>query len=163
MQRGICINCAKEKDVALSGRSKGLCKVCYCKLIWKRKKIECKRCKKMKFHQAFGFCPGCYNSVFHIEVTRAHNAKRRHNIGIDLYKKVIEKCVSCGFDKIVELHHLDHNRKNNSEKNLVGLCPNCHKMLHSKKYQKDIFEALEKQGFETPKTRGYEMDGFFKK
>lgn len=43
-----------------------------------------------------------------------------------------KECAICGFDKIVAIHHLDENRKNNDPKNLIPLCPNHHEMVHSK-------------------------------
>lgn len=43
-----------------------------------------------------------------------------------------EKCVVCGFDKIVAVHHIDENRQNNDPSNLIPLCPNHHEMVHSK-------------------------------
>ena len=49
-------------------------------------------------------------------------AKRHHEF----------KCVVCGFDKIVAIHHIDENKKNNSPENLIPLCPNHHEMVHSK-------------------------------
>jgi hypothetical protein len=111
---------------------------------------------------AKGFCAGCYNSLFHLDNVKAHNARRYHNIEPELYQKVTKCCVLCGFDKMVELHHLDHNKENNSEENLIGICPNHHKMIHSKQWQKEIFQKLKEKGFKTPEN-GYQFDGFFKK
>ncbi|HZW12391.1 MAG TPA: HNH endonuclease signature motif containing protein [Noviherbaspirillum sp.] len=39
-------------------------------------------------------------------------------------------CVVCGFgvQEVLEVAHLDQNRKNNDVDNLAILCPNCHKM-----------------------------------
>ena len=39
-------------------------------------------------------------------------------------------CAHCGFGivDVLEVAHLDCNRENNDPKNLVVLCPNCHKM-----------------------------------
>ena len=42
------------------------------------------------------------------------------------------------------------NKKNNSEENLIGLCPNHHKMLHNFEYRKDIRELLSKKGITLP-------------
>jgi hypothetical protein len=42
------------------------------------------------------------------------------------------KCVVCGFDKIVAIHHIDENKQNNDPTNLIPLCPNHHEMCHSK-------------------------------
>lgn len=44
--------------------------------------------------------------------------------------KTAQKCGVCGNDKIVELHHIDGNRENNSVENLIYLCPNHHRILH---------------------------------
>lgn len=152
-----CKNCGRE----ITEHAKGMCITCYKKIVWKPKLKTCKRCGREKPMHAKGFCPGCYNSVFHLDKVKAHNARRYHNIEAEIYRKLTEKCKVCDFDKIVEIHHVDHNHENSSENNLVGLCPNCHKMLHSKKYQKEIFDNLKSQGYSVPE--GYEMDGFFKK
>lgn len=46
-------------------------------------------------------------------------------------------CVFCGKDdeRILLVHHIDHNRKNNVLRNLSWLCQNCHYLVH--KYQKE--------------------------
>jgi hypothetical protein len=113
------------------------------------------------FHHGKGLCSGCFNSTFFIERTREHNAKRSHNIDVETYRRITRACMVCGFDKIVEIHHLDHNHINNAQDNLTGLCPNHHKMLHSKKYQKEMFDTLKQKGFKVPESNL--SDGFFKK
>jgi len=150
--KGICSNCKKEKEVSSSGISKGLCHYCYKKLIWKPKKIICKRCGRELPMQAKGLCKGCYTSVFHINNIKAHNAKKEHNLDFDSYKQLTAKCVICGFEKIVELHHLDLNHKNNSRENLIGVCPNHHKMIHNRDYRKEVFDILRSKGFKVPDT-----------
>jgi len=160
---GICNHCKKEKKyVHASGRSEGLCKECYRKLIWKPKPRECERCGRMKKHQAYGLCPGCYNSTFHLEKVKLHNARRYHNIEPTLYKKVISKCAICEFNKVVEMHHIDHNKTNNSEDNLAGLCPNHHKMIHTKEHQREVFDILRQKGFNIPQSN-YKNDEYFNK
>ena len=139
----ICKNCGEEHE----HEAKGVCHKCYVKLIWKPKKIECKRCKRLLPMKAKGLCGGCYNTVFMLEKTKARNNQERHNISIELYKNITKKCVICGFAKIVDLHHLDENKKNNSETNLIGLCPNHHKMFHDLRYRKEIAEQLREKGF----------------
>ena len=161
MIMGKCKNCGKESQVAGDGKSEGLCRSCYIKIIWKPKLIECRRCKRTKKHQAKGLCQGCYNSVFQIENIKKSNAKRYHKIDHELYKKATQKCIICGFDKIVDLHHVDMNHKNNSPENLIGLCPNHHKMLHHREFRKEMFKILQEKGFQPPKI--YEDDEFFKK
>lgn len=41
-------------------------------------------------------------------------------------------CVVCGLEdtRVLVVHHLDHNRKNNLLKNLVWVCLNCHFIIH---------------------------------
>lgn len=43
-----------------------------------------------------------------------------------------KKCAVCDETRIVEVHHLDHNRENNSPDNLIPLCPTHHKYWHSR-------------------------------
>src|SRR3989339_797630 len=161
MAIGICKNCKKEKkDIRLSGVSAGLCNVCYRRLIWRRKNIECKRCGRMLPNHAKGFCAGCYNSIFQIEKVRDHNIKKYHNIDLELYHKVISKCAVCDFDKLIQMHHLNHDKTDNSETNLLGLCPNHHKMIHSIEFQQEVFDILKHKGFSIPEFR-YKTDNFF--
>ncbi|PIZ82634.1 hypothetical protein COX97_03825, partial [Candidatus Pacearchaeota archaeon CG_4_10_14_0_2_um_filter_05_32_18] len=61
-------------------------------------------------------------------------------------KKITSSCVACGFDKVVDLHHLDENNKNNSPNNLIGLCPNHHKMLHDFRYREEMLNILREKG-----------------
>jgi len=44
------------------------------------------------------------------------------------------KCEDCDFNdiRILTIHHLDRNRKNNTRKNLMLLCWNCHALRHYK-------------------------------
>ena len=155
-----CKICGKLKEVAGDGKTKGYCHVCYKKLIWKPKPKICKRCRRERPMHAKGLCNGCYNSVFHIEKVKENNTLKYHNIDYETYNKLTEKCIICGFDKIVELHHIDHNHKNNSSDNLIGICPNHHKMLHDRDYRHEMFEILREKGFKVPET--YEKDEVFK-
>lgn len=158
----ICEFCKREKEVAYSEKIKKYrCHSCYKKYLWKPKIVKCPRCNQMKPHHAKGLCTGCYSSEFQLDNVKDWNARRYHNIEPELYRKVKEKCAVCEFNKVVELHHLDHNVKNNSEDNFVGLCPNHHKMIHMKKHQGEVFDTLEQKGFKIPKSEY--SDGFFKK
>jgi hypothetical protein len=46
-----------------------------------------------------------------------------------------KKCCICGFEHIVEVHHMDCDKNNNSPENLIPLCSNHHRMFHSKHRQ----------------------------
>lgn len=58
-----------------------------------------------------------------------------------LFKKYNYKCARCGWgeknmytNKIpLEIEHIDGNYKNNSEENLIVLCPNCHSLTSTYK------------------------------
>ena len=77
--------------------------------------------------------PGCANTYF-----RSGDNHPNWN-GNSYRKKAIKhypnKCENCKYDKhkeILEVHHIDGNRKNNSLENLIILCPNCHAALTRK-------------------------------
>jgi hypothetical protein len=42
-----------------------------------------------------------------------------------------KECVICGENKIVAVHHYDHNHNNNDPSNLIPLCPTHHVYVHS--------------------------------
>ena len=65
---------------------------------------------------------------------RKYNVKKRYNLGWEDYLGLTKKCKICSFDKIVDLHHIDGNKKNNEKSNLMGLCPNHHFLIHKKGY-----------------------------
>ncbi|MEK6935932.1 MAG: hypothetical protein AABW67_04025 [Nanoarchaeota archaeon] len=122
-----------------------ICHNCYRREKWKQKNIICKRCGRQKPNQAKGYCAGCYNYVFHLENTKAHNYKKWYNVDIDTYNRITKTCLICGFDKVIQLHHLDHNHKNNQEDNLIGLCPTHHKMLHDFQYRDEIKKQIKEK------------------
>src|SRR3989344_7663085 len=121
-----CTNCRQEKE----HHAKGLCFNCYTKISWKPKLTICKRCGREMYCHAKGLCPGCYSSVFNLSRNKIWNTKKNYGLNMEVYKNIIKSCFLCGFDKVVDLHHLDQDKKNNSESNLIGLCPNHHKMVH---------------------------------
>lgn len=67
------------------------------------------------------------------ENQKASRIKNKYNISYSLYKKKTEKCFVCGFKQGVHIHHIDSDKNNYSEKNLIGLCANHHQLIHSKK------------------------------
>ena len=99
---------------------------------------------------AKSLCPGCYNYVFHADKAKEYNKRKSHDIDLKTYKRVTEKCAICGFDKIVDIHHIDKNKKNNDSKNLVGLCPNHHRLIHNYRFRNEIWAELQKQGYHLP-------------
>ena len=133
-----CKKCGKLAE----HHAKGMCFSCYRKQ-WTPPLRICKNCGRERPHNAYGLCKTCYTKEHRYDEVKGFNCKKRHNINFELYKKLTKKCVICDFDKIVELHHLDGNKKNVSKENFVGLCPNHHKMLHDIRFRKEIFDLLE--------------------
>ncbi|MEK6875400.1 MAG: HNH endonuclease signature motif containing protein [Nanoarchaeota archaeon] len=140
---GGCSNCGKE----VLYLSKGMCITCYKKFKWQPKKSICEKCGKEKIIHAKGMCKNCANKFLYYHLIKKHNYRKWHNIDLDLYRKTTQKCAICGFDKAVDLHHLDQNKKNNSESNLIGLCPNHHKMIHMAEYKNEILTSLIERGY----------------
>lgn len=63
--------------------------------------------------------------------------------GLATYRTVLnrtnvpKKCARCGLSdkRVLAVHHIDHNRKNNKLKNLMWLCHNCHHLIHHDKVE----------------------------
>ena len=141
----ICKGCKKSKII----HAKGFCDACYVKN-WRetatRIKYKCPNCKRLKIIHAKGLCINCYRLIHrydkHLDNVHKRKARKYFNLTLKEYQELTKKCVICGFDKIICLHHKDRNKKNNSKENFVGLCPNHHFMAHNIKYKKEIEEKL---------------------
>ena len=63
------------------------------------------------------------------------------HIKMYLFSKYNYKCAICGWGKVndytkmlpLEIEHIDGNYRNNSESNLLLLCPNCHSLTRTYK------------------------------
>ncbi|MBS3072567.1 hypothetical protein J4477_01910 [Candidatus Pacearchaeota archaeon] len=141
-----CNNCGKEKE----HEAKGLCRKCYLKISWNPEKKICKRCNRKLHLKAKGLCGGCYSFIFKLEYNKAWNQKKNYGLKMEDYNRITSKCKICDFDKVVDLHHLDGNHKNNLEDNLIGLCPNHHKMLHDFRYREEMVNILREKGHNIP-------------
>jgi hypothetical protein len=68
--------------------------------------------------------------------------------GESSYRKILSryitkfKCFLCGVrdPRILVVHHVDKNRKNNLPSNLIWLCRNCHFLVHHQKNVASFFE-----------------------
>ncbi|MBI2652714.1 hypothetical protein HYX00_04580 [Candidatus Woesearchaeota archaeon] len=142
-----CPGCKKRKEY----HAKGYCYRCYKTFSWKSKDIKCKSCGRTRPHKAFGLCAGCHVRLHHYDLTKSYNAKKSHSISLEKLRELTKSCVSCDFDKLITLHHLDGNRQNNGDGNLIGLCPNCHKMIHTYQYYEEVKDVLKQKGYNTEK------------
>ena len=119
--------------ITLYGRAR-LCKKTTCPVcgtvFWRRTD------KKSKSGLHF-CCVECKNTAQSIgsgfdEIIPSHygNIKGRNTYRMVAFNHYPHKCEYCGYSEcvgILEVHHLDHDRDNNSEENLAILCPNCHR------------------------------------
>ena len=100
----------------------------------------------------YRICPSCGNKFsvkrYKKKVTCSNSCSNRHfrsgqnatnwKEDVDVgYRTVCfrhheKKCVYCGEDKIVTVHHYDHNHDNNAPPNLIPLCPTHHQYVHSR-------------------------------
>lgn len=66
----------------------------------------------------------------------------------DTYRKICFehyecRCIICGYDKVIDVHHYDGDKKNNDPKNLIPLCKNHHAEIHTKKWQEETKRLLD--------------------
>ena len=82
----------------------------------------------------------CANSYFRIHAGNGNydNLKSYKKI---CYRHHERKCVCCKEDKILDVHHYDGDRNNNSPENLIPLCPTHHRYVHSK-YKNEIIDKI---------------------
>ena len=96
-----------------------------------------------------------------IRVKKQANALREHHhngesgpkssswkggVSYSYYSKLksdIDYCESCGCKNIeIEYHHIDKNRKNNQEDNLIKVCVKCHNTIHKHKTKKVLNDKI---------------------
>ena len=135
-----CQNCGKEDE----HHAKGLCFNCYRKKAWKPKLKPCANCKQPKVIHAKGHCAYCYNKVFKADYYRLASRKQGSGVTPDVFAQLDKKCLICGFNKIIDVHHLVAKSRGGSHElsNLIVLCPNHHKMAHHGNYRQEMLTAI---------------------
>jgi len=111
------------------------------KRVWSEIEKSCPVCEKtfvtLKGHKnEKRVCShSCSNTYFR---SRENNPNYKNGFNGDKDYRIIcfshheKKCCICGFDYIVEVHHLDCDNTNNDPNNLIPLCSNHHRMYHSR-------------------------------
>jgi uncharacterized protein YlaI/DNA-binding XRE family transcriptional regulator len=66
---------------------------------------------------------------------KAYESKYNTNIPLskqvaESIKELVGECQSCGEKDVLDLHHINENRRDNRPENHVVLCPNCHARIH---------------------------------
>ena len=80
-------------------------------------------------------CSTAYNNQFKIGDKHPNwtNSHRTYRTKAFKYKEKV--CEVCGYNKypeILEVHHIDGDRRNNELSNLQIVCPTCHAEIHFK-------------------------------
>ena len=97
----------------------------YCHKKFKRLKSALEKDNKTGYVYCSKECGNRHKNEF---VKRNDSSAYRRN-AFEYYE---HKCAVCGYDEcveVLEVHHIDENRNNNSIENLIILCPICHKKL----------------------------------
>lgn len=95
--------------------------------------VECKNCGNpiKNYKTSKGTCSrSCANTHFKSGENNGNWKGETYTTICFAYHR--KKCVICGEEKIVAVHHYDHNHNNNDPANLVPLCPTHHQYLHSR-------------------------------
>lgn len=84
-------------------------------------------------------CPRCGSIVNHISNRKCDKCIDDIIPNTQFIRKCFDyhgkKCIICGEENIVAVHHFDSNHQNNDINNLIPLCPTHHTYCHSKYYR----------------------------
>lgn len=72
----------------------------------------------------------CKNTYFRMGENHPNWKEASYRTTCFLYHE--KKCVVCGEQNIVEVHHLDEIKEHNEPENLIPLCPTHHQYWHSR-------------------------------
>ena len=103
-------------------------------------KKECPVCRKIYSKKSQTCSYSCSNTFF-------RSNKNNPNYNPDRYTTICwehhgKKCLVCGENKIVAVHHVNKQHNDNRPENLVPLCPTHHQYMHSK--HKHLIENIVK-------------------
>lgn len=106
----------------------------FCENLFKRRQSHLNKSKSGLY-----FCSRvCKDNAQRLENNFPEIRPDHYGSGITNYRNIAfrtndKKCFVCGYDKypeILQVHHIDRNRNNNTIENLKILCPTCHMEDH---------------------------------
>lgn len=116
------------------------------------KEVSCKLCgvkvyrsaQFLKKNKKFFCSRGCSIKNLNNRYGKNHP---NWNGGLFSYRNLMENkrvstCMNCGIEdkRMLVVHHIDGNRENNTIKNLVWLCYNCHHLVHKYGHNLDRYD-----------------------
>lgn len=115
----------------------------YCYLNPKNKKI-CPVCNKpIKKYNINKTCSKRCGALYHrIDIDSKTYDTRSDYRSICFYHHG-KKCLLCNEELILEAHHIDGNRTNNTKENLIPLCPTHHQYIHHIIYYYIVKECID--------------------
>jgi hypothetical protein len=123
-EKKVCQHCGGKYNVGNIARHEKTCKEN------PANSRACPVCASLFSSTSFTCSPGCANTYFRSGVN--HGNWKPTSYRTTCFSHHAKECVVCGEEKIVEVHHLDEDKTNNTPENLVPLCPTHHQYLHSR-------------------------------
>ena len=146
----ICENCKKEFEIEFKHRNTQ--RFCGHSCSQKNKKKPVNKClvcgTPTKTFRQVTCSKSCSNKHFRSGENHPNwkniedmcNSAKYRSICFEKYGK---RCLVCGYDRIVAVHHIDLDHKNNSPENLVPLCMNHHNEIHSLEWKNEVTFKIE--------------------
>ena len=120
------------------------------------KTVQCFICQKQTYKSSKElrvskskkyFCGKSCQTIWRNSVVFVGSRHRNWRDGEHAYRNILLRsgvartCKRCSMSdvRLLAVHHLDKNRKNNNVRNLIWLCPNCHFLIHHYENEKRIF------------------------
>ncbi len=113
---------------------KGETKICFiCKKAVYKSQSDLKKSKSGLY-----FCSKTCQTIWRNKILYIGQNHTNWKSGITAYRRIlsakdkIRQCSLCKLkdERVLIVHHIDHNRKNNDVSNLTWLCCNCHFLTH---------------------------------
>ena len=116
-----------------AGIKDNFCEVCGKKLSRYSNSIVCIRCYNGKYTP--GYIDGrSYNTCGLYKYGKEFRGKLKNSIKErDGYECQYPECNNKDLKKVLCIHHIDYNKKNNDPSNLISLCRNCHSQTNFKR------------------------------
>jgi len=133
IKRGWAKYCSKK--CATIGQHTGkevFCNTCKARVYRTPKELRCSKSNKFYCNRACFAIWKNQNMFFGEQHANWKDGKNAYR-NVLLRAKVQQVCKGCGYDnkKVLLVHHIDRNRKNNVRRNLMWLCRNCHYLIHN--------------------------------